>query len=68
MTKTDKFLRWLPVSSAQAVDLIQTEMAKQGIKFARLIGREVVMLITINKPYSFDGKEFDRVIYRKFTK
>jgi hypothetical protein len=57
---------WLPVDSGESIELIQKEMDKQGIKYAKLLeGRKIAMLITLNKPYFNGHKSYDKIIYRK---
>jgi hypothetical protein len=58
--------RWLAADSKESIDLIQAEMDKQGIKYAKLLeGRKIAMLITLNKPYFNGHKSYDKIIYRK---
>ena len=59
--------RWLVAESKDAIDLIQAEMEKQGITYAKqLEGKKIAMLIALNKPYSNGCQEFDKIIYRRF--
>jgi hypothetical protein len=58
--------RWLVAESKDAIDIIQLEMDKQGVTYAKqLEGQKIVMLIALNKPYSNGHQEFDKIIYRK---
>ena len=60
--------RWLVAESKDAIDLIQAEMEKQGITYAKqLEGKKIAMLIALNKPYSNGCQEFDKIIYRRFN-
>ena len=59
--------RWLAVDSLQALESIEKEMDKQGVKPAKLLeGKKIAMLIALNKPYSNGCQEFDKIIYRRF--
>ena len=59
--------RWLVAESKDAIELIQAEMEKQGITYAKqLEGKKIAMLIALNKPYSNGCQEFDKIIYRRF--
>lgn len=59
--------RWLVAESRDAIELIQAEMEKQGITYAKqLEGKKIAMLIALNKPYSNGCQEFDKIIYRRF--
>lgn len=59
--------RWLVAESKDAIDLIQAEMEKQGITYAKqLEGKKIAMLIALNKPYSNGCQEFDKIIFRRF--
>ena len=59
--------RWLVAESKDAIDIIQAEMEKQGITYAKqLEGKKIAMLIALNKPYSNGCQEFDKIIYRRF--
>lgn len=58
--------RWLAADSKESIDLIQSEMDKQGVTYAKLLeGTKITMLIALNKPYSNGCQEFDKIIYRK---
>jgi hypothetical protein len=58
--------RWLAADSKESIDLIQAEMDKQGITYAKqLEGQKIAMLIALNKPYSNGHQEFDKIIFRK---
>jgi hypothetical protein len=58
--------RWLVAESKDAIDIIQAEMGKQGVTYAKqLEGEKIAMLIALNKPYSNGCQEFDKIIYRK---
>jgi hypothetical protein len=58
--------RWLVAESKESIDLIQSEMDKQGVTYAKLLeGKKIAMLIALNKPYSNGHQEFDKIIYRK---
>jgi len=58
--------RWLVAESKDAIDLIQAEMEKQGITYAKqLEGQKIAILIALNKPYSNGCQEFDKIIFRK---
>ena len=60
--------RWLVAESRDAIELIQAEMEKQGITYAKqLEGKKIAMLIALNKPYSNGCQEFDKIIYRRFN-
>ena len=60
--------RWLVAESKDAIDLIQAEMEKQGITYAKqLEGKKIAMLIALNKPYSNGCQEFDKIIFRRFN-
>jgi hypothetical protein len=60
--------RWLAVDSLQALECIEKEMNKQGVKPAKLLeGQKIAMLIALNKPYSNGCQEFDKIIYRRFN-
>lgn len=60
-------IRHLPVNSLFALELIQREMNKLGIRYSKIIDPKYIMLITLDKPYPLgaEGMEFDRVIFRK---
>ena len=59
--------RWLVAESKDAIDIIQAEMDKQGVTYAKqLEGEKIAMLIALNKPYSNGCQEFDKIIYRRF--
>ena len=59
--------RWLVAESRDAIELIQAEMEKQGITYAKqLEGEKIAMLIALNKPYSNGCQEFDKIIFRRF--
>lgn len=59
--------RWLVAESRDAIDIIQAEMEKQGITYAKqLEGKKIAMLIALNKPYSNGCQEFDKIIFRRF--
>ena len=59
--------RWLVAESKDAIELIQAEMDKQGVTYAKLLeGKKIAMLIALNKPYSNGCQEFDKIIYRRF--
>lgn len=64
---TIKKIRYLPVNSLFALELIQREMNKLGIGYSKVIDRDYIMLITLDKPYPLgaEGMEFDRVIFRR---
>ena len=58
--------RWLAADSREAIDLIQAEMDKQGVTYAKqLEGKKIAMLIALNKPYSNGCQEFDKIIFRR---
>ena len=58
--------RWLVAESKESIDLIQAEMDKQGVTYAKLLeGKKIAMLIALNKPYSNGHQDFDKIIYRK---
>jgi len=58
--------RWLVAESKDAIDVIQAEMDRQGVTYAKqLEGKKIAMLIALNKPYSNGCQEFDKIIYRK---
>jgi len=58
--------RWLVAESKESIDLIQAEMDKQGVTYAKqLEGKKIAMLIALNKPYSNGCQEFDKIIFRK---
>ena len=58
--------RWLVAEAKDAIDIIQAEMDKQGVTYAKqLEGKKIAMLIALNKPYSNGCQEFDKIIYRK---
>jgi len=59
--------RWLVAESKESIDLIQAEMDKQGVTYAKqLEGKKIAMLIALNKPYSNGHQEFDKIIFRRF--
>lgn len=59
--------RWLVAESKDAIDIIQAEMDKQGVTYAKqLEGKKIAMLIALNKPYSNGCQEFDKIIFRRF--
>jgi hypothetical protein len=58
--------RWLVAESKESIDLIQAEMDRQGVTYAKqLEGKKIAMLIALNKPYSNGCQEFDKIIFRK---
>ncbi|CAB4144685.1 hypothetical protein UFOVP457_60 [uncultured Caudovirales phage] len=60
--------RWLVAESKDAIDIIQAEMDKQGVTYAKqLEGKKIAMLIALNKPYSNGHQDFDKIIYRRFN-
>jgi hypothetical protein len=60
--------RWLVAESKESIDLIQAEMDKQGVTYAKqLEGKKIAMLIALNKPYSNGHQEFDKIIFRRFA-
>jgi hypothetical protein len=60
--------RWLVAESKESIDLIQAEMDRQGVTYAKqLEGKKIAMLIALNKPYSNGHQEFDKIIYRRFA-
>jgi hypothetical protein len=60
--------RWLVAESKESIDLIQAEMDKQGVTYAKqLEGKKIAMLIALNKPYSNGHQEFDKIIFRKYN-
>ncbi len=66
MNRTLDRSRWLAADSREAIDLIQAEMDKQGVTYAKqLEGKKIAMLIALNKPYSNGCQEFDKIIFRK---
>lgn len=68
MNRTFDRSRWLAADSREAIDLIQAEMDKQGVTYAKqLEGKKIAMLIALNKPYSNGCQEFDKIIYRRFA-
>jgi len=60
-------IKYLPVNSLFALELIQREMNKLKIRYSKVIDPEYIMLITVDRPYPLgaEGMEFDRVIFRK---
>jgi len=60
-------IKYLPVNSLFALELIQREMNKLKIRYSKVIDPEYIMLITLDKPYPLGAEdiEFDRVIFRK---
>ena len=61
--------RWLVAESKDAIDLIQSEMDKQGVTYAKqLEGEKIAMLIALNKPYSNGHQEFDKIVFMRFEK
>ncbi len=60
--------RWLVAESKDAIDIIQAEMDRQGVTYAKqLEGKKIAMLIALNKPYSNGCQEFDKIIFRRFN-
>jgi hypothetical protein len=60
--------RWLVAESKDAIELIQTEMDRQGVTYAKqLEGQKIVMLIALNKPYLNGHQEFDKIIFKRFN-
>lgn len=59
--------RWLPVESKETIELVQLELQKQGIKYAKQVGLMTTMLFNLSKPYFNGSKTYDKIIYRKFN-
>ena len=60
--------RWLLVESKEAIELVQLELQRQGIQYAKQTGLLTTILFNLSQPYSNGCQDFDKIIFRRTVK